>query len=292
MRFKNNILFINVITLIIYLSNSNAGTKHSVSVSIPGIVTITATEKSTPPAWAVMERQLIKVMNEAAPEFFHKYADENGWMPLIGKPDDMYEVFGNWALFYALGGDEKIYELGMRQWNAITRELTYAVQRIDREFVIHYDWFHNAESYKNYYYFGLEEPVSQENINRARRFAGMYMGEDSLAANYDPQYKIMRSPITGSTGPLFEQDGVYLINHGHMSLRPFMDDPEPGWENNPEQHEKIQKLYNDIVLRGDTPISLNATALVANAFLYTGEEKYKQWIIDYVDAWRRRIEEN
>lgn len=292
MRVRNHILIVNIINLIIYLSNLNAGIKPSVSVSIPGIVTVTATEKSAPPGWAVMERHLIKIMNEAAPEFLNKYADSNGWMPLIGKPDDMYEVFGNWPLFYVLGGDEKVYELGMRQWNAITRELSSAVKRVDREFVIHYDWFHHAESYKNYYYFGLADPLSPENIIRARRFAEIYTGEDSIAHNYDPVYKIMRSPITGSTGPLFEQDGVYLINHGHMSLSPFMEDPEPGWENDPEKHDRIQKLYNDIVLKGDTPVSLSAAALVANAYLYTGDEKYKRWIIEYVEAWMKRIGEN
>jgi len=261
-------------------------------VEMPGIVTVTAAEPSAPPAWAVMERFLIDSIDEAAPEFLEKYAERGGRMPLIGKPDDMYEVFGNWPLFYVLGGDERILDLSIRQWNAITRELT-ALKRVDREFVVHYDWFHNAENYKNFYYFGLADPSIPEMIDRSRRFADMYAGNDPLAPNYDPKLKMMRSPVTGSTGPLFEQDGVYLINHGHASLYPFIrKDMEPGWEKDPERFRKIQKLYDGVVMKGDTPVSLSATALVANAYISTGDDRYRKWIVEYVEAWMDRIREN
>ena len=300
MRFKTIFACISMTLLLFFKGDSFADekcsggckkcTKH---ISIPGIVTITATKKSPPPGWAVMERHMIDTMNKAAPEFLNKYADHGGKMPTIGKPDDMYEVFLNWPLFYVLGGDENILDLSLRQWNAITRELTYDRKRLEREFVTHYDWFHNAESYKFIYYFGLADPTIPENIDRAKRFAEMYTGEDPLAPNYDTEYKIMRSPITGSTGPLFEQNGVYMINHGHGSLYPFIkENIRPGWEKDPEKFEKIQKLYNDVMISGDTPVSLSATALVTNAYLYTGDEKYKDWIIEYVEAWMDRIEKN
>lgn len=261
-------------------------------VVMPGIVTVTATETSAPPAWAVMERFLIDSINEAAPEFLEKYSERDGRMPLIGKPDDMYEVFGNWPLFYVLGGDERILDMGLRQWNAITRELT-AVKRIDREFVVHYDWFHHSENYKNFYYFGLADPSIPEMLDRSKRFADLYTGADSLAPNYDPKLRMMRSPVTGSTGPLFEQDGVYLINHGHASLYPFIkEELEPGWEKDPKRSKTIQKLYNDVVMKGDTPVSLSAAALAANAYLSAGDERYKKWIVEYADAWMERIREN
>ena len=141
------------------------------------MIKITATIKSAPPEWAIMERYLIDTMNAAAPEFLNKYADRGGRMPSIGKPDDIYEVFGNWPLFYIIGGSEEIFELSLRQWDAITRQLTYGKsKRVDREFVMNYDWFHNSESYKYFYYFGLADPLIPENIDRAKRFAAMYMG--------------------------------------------------------------------------------------------------------------------
>ncbi|MBN1294637.1 MAG: hypothetical protein JXB48_22570 [Candidatus Latescibacteria bacterium] len=260
------------------------------------IIKITATQKSAPPGWAIMERHLIDTMNEAAPEFLNKYADRGGRMPTIGKPDDMYEVFGNWPLFYIIGGNEELFELSFQQWNAITRQLTYGKsKRVDREFVMNYDWFHNSESYKYFYYFGLADPQIPENIDRAKRFAAMYMGDDPLAQNYDPEFKIMKSPLTGSTGPWIEtkRHAEYMLNYGHASLYPIIKEYlEPGWEKDPEKAEEINKLYNEVVTRGDTPISLNACALIANAYLYTGEEKYKDWIIGYVDAWLQRIEDN
>ena len=40
--------------------------------------------------------------------------------------------------------------------------------------------------------------------------------------------------------------------------------------------------------KGDVVGNLMVTSLIANAFLLTGEEKYRRWIIEYVDAWRER----
>jgi hypothetical protein len=31
---------------------------------------------------------------------------------------------------------------------------------------------------------------------------------------------------------------------------------------------------------------------LTNAYLYTGDEKYKQWVLDYVEAWMERIRQN
>jgi hypothetical protein len=252
---------------------------------------IVATGRIAPPVWAIMERHLIATMNQAAPEFLHKYAEPGGRMPLIGKPDDMYEVFANWPLFYALGGDDQFLDWSLQQWSAITRELE-ALHRVQREFVIGYDWFHHSEGYKFFYHLGLLGPIG-ENADRARSFAAMYMGEDPAAQNYDPEHKIMRSPITGSTGPVFQQDAVYLLTHGHASLWPLShEDFEPGWEKDPAKHAEIQQLYDRVVIRGDTPISLSSTSLVANAYLYSGDEKYRRWIVDYVGAWMDRIHRN
>ena len=47
-------------------------------VSIPGIVSIKATELSPPPAWALKERNLISLMEEAAPMLLEKYAEPGG----------------------------------------------------------------------------------------------------------------------------------------------------------------------------------------------------------------------
>lgn len=50
------------------------------------------------------------------------------------------------------------------------------------------------------------------------------------------------------------------------------------------------KDYNDIV--GDHPQNLMSTALALNAFMLTGEAKYRNWVLEYADAWRQRMVDN
>ena len=46
------------------------------------------------------------------------------------------------------------------------------------------------------------------------------------------------------------------------------------------------------MLNSDSANNLAATALVTNAYLYTGEEKYRRWVLDYVEVWLERIRAN
>ena len=39
-------------------------------------------------------------------------------------------------------------------------------------------------------------------------------------------------------------------------------------------------------------LNLCATSLVTNAYLYTGEDKYRQWVLDYLQAWEARCATN
>ena len=48
--------------------------------------------------------------------------------------------------------------------------------------------------------------------------------------------------------------------------------------------------YNDII--GDHPQNLSATTLALNAYMLSHEAKYKQWLLEYVDAWRERTLQN
>ncbi len=118
-----------------------------------------------------------------------------------------------------------------------------------------------------------------------RRFAGFYLNEDPGAANYDPQHKIIRSLFNGSRGPLLrkatgldwagdpiEVEGRFRPGHG---------------ESNYEQMVEHFKDYNDIV--GDHPQNLLATSLAFNAYMLDHEAKYRDWLLEYVDAWRERM---
>ena len=70
-----------------------------------------------PPAWALMERELLRLNSEACEIFAAKYVDERGhllhtprWGTLDG-PDDAIETFHNWTLLHALGASDSVLEL-------------------------------------------------------------------------------------------------------------------------------------------------------------------------------------
>ncbi len=263
--------------------------------------TIASNTPTPPPAWAVLERQLIDAMNQAAPIFIEKYTRPGGaliWME--GNPgddiwaDDLYEGFFNWPFFYDLGGADYIGAMAVQEWNAITRQITYDYDRLTREFINDDDWFHNGENYVYFSALGLVEPTNAEMMRRARRFAGIYMGEDSESPNYDKKHRIIRSPYNGGKGPLFHaryEDVHYNLVHNHVNLSPVYT-PPPDWFEDAAQREKVHQLFDEIVMQGDVPVNLSAVALGANAYLYTGEEQYRDWVAEYVGAWMERIEEN
>jgi len=52
---------------------------------------------------------------------------------------------------------------------------------------------------------GLSDPDDAALGRRLRRFAGLCMGEDPQAPNYDPQHRAIRSFFNGSRGPLLRR---------------------------------------------------------------------------------------
>lgn len=275
------------------LGGRSAETNAAETAAPSGMVTITANERTAPPAWALLERHLIAAIEEAAPYYIERFTNRGGTLKTGGKLDDDYECFAEWPLFYVIGGDEKIFDWGLEQYNAITRQWTYQRGKtVYREFVGQYDMLHLSEGYVGFQYFGLADPTIPENIERSKRFAELYLGEDSEAPNYDPAYRVIRSIATGSRGPAESQDCVYVLNFGHSSLYPVVKELEPGWERDRVRRAEIQKLYDEMVTRCDVPMNLTITGLVTNAYLSTGEEKYRKWVLDYVDAWMERIEAN
>ncbi len=253
------------------------------------------------PAWAVLERQLIRAMDQAAPVFLDKYTRPGGQLiwredyPGDGVwADDLYEAFFNWPLYYALGGSRYIGEMAVQEWNAITRQLTHDYGRVTDEFVNDDDWFHNSENYIYFYHLGLAEPTSAETVGRARRFADLYLGEAGGAANYDPVHRLVRSPFNGSKGPLFHarfDDVRYNLEYGHTTLGPGFDYPAD-WHQDPGWRERVHARFDQVVMNGDVPVNLGIVGLVTCAFLHTGDERYRRWVIEYVEAWLARIAAN
>ena len=114
------------------------------------------------------------------------------------------------------------------------------------------------------------------------------MNEDPGAPNYDPERRIIRSMFNGSRGPMMrkatgldwagdpiEVENRFKLLHG---------------ERNYEEMVAHFEDYNDVA--GDSPVNMGATSLALNAYALTGEEKYREWLIGYADAWVERMDAN
>ncbi len=265
---------------------------------------VTATDPVPPPEWALLERLLIRTMDRAAVAFVERYTRPDGTLvwrdewPGMDGSDDGYESFHNFPLFYALGGGEEVHQLARKEWNAVTWQFTQYGQ-VYHEFDAYYDWMHHGESSLYLYHLGLADPTVHQDRWRALRFAGMYLGEDPEAANWDAERRLIRSPINGSKGPRFEMSGEDWVTHRPVlaDYPPPYDDipgvpgPKADW-NDDATFATILGFLNERMARGDVPLNLTATSLMANAYLYTGDEKYRAWILDYVGAWWERARAN
>ncbi|WNR42965.1 hypothetical protein [Paenibacillus roseipurpureus] len=268
--------------------------------------TITVEQRWSPPSWALMERQLFDTLNRAAIEYVQRYTREDGTLiwredwPGMDGSDDPYEAFMNLSLLYALGGSEEVLRLSRLMFEAVTWQWTQYGQ-IHEEFDAYYDWMHHGEGSLYFYFQGLSDPHALKNRQRAVRFANLYTGRNAEVGNYDQELELIRSPITGSKGPRFEMtEEDWCTHRGVLDnyLAPFEDIPgvefasgQCPWSND-EVYAEIIKRMNERKAKGDVPLNLNATGLVTNAYLYTGDEHYARWVLDYLQAWEERTQQN
>lgn len=255
-------------------------------------VTIGVTEPMAPPAWALAERALLDINAEGVRVFSEKYVDSRGYLRgpehwgITDGPDDSVEPIRNWPLAHALGGPDSIIESWHTVWEGHLDQYSRAkVPEVEsakdgiywREFTPSFDWEHIGEGLSGFYFYGLSRPDDAAYVTRLRRFAGLYMNEDPSAPNYDPKLKIIRSLFNGSRGP----------NLGEPTPTDWDGPPVPG--GNPKRRTRFIKATN---IKGDHPLNLASTNLAMHAYMATGEAKYRSWLLEYVDAWRARIDQN
>ena len=275
---------------------------------------ITASTLAPPPSWALLQRQLMALMEHAALYAAVRYNRPDGTPLNVQDADDAYEAHSYRGLFYALGGGEAMRAQAVDQWQAITRLYDEATGGSDHPkfkfelrdgYYTDDDWFHMGEGNQTCYSLGLATPGDPAYASRARRFADLYV--DEQAGNYDPQHRIIRSPFHGSGGPRFHGelefvkralDPVYYpggVARGHAqraNLHPLVVDLEDDWHADPQRRDEICRLFDAVVLCGDIPDNLACTGLVTNVYLHTGEEQYRQWVLDYSQSWLERIRDN
>ena len=158
----------------------------------------------SPPAWAVLERHLFSLLDQSVFPYLEKYSRPDGSLvwnhPAAHSEDDFYEAYCNWPLLHLLGGGAHLLERAAQGWEGVTRQLTeYGF--VYREYARRDDQFHQAESDIFFYLLCLADPQGAGWAARARRFAGLYVGEDPEAPNWDAEKKLIRSPYNGSGGP-------------------------------------------------------------------------------------------
>jgi hypothetical protein len=265
-------------------------------------VGITVDTPMAAPRWARLEREILAANVPACREFFQKYYDDRGYLQAYLRwgandgPDDAFENFNRWPELHALGADDEILQLYLKAWEGMTRQYSEAKTRdvpagrggmYVKDFSAQSDWMHHGEGLQLFNRMALSAPGLPAYAQRLRRFAGFYMGEDPEAPNYDPKRRLIRSMINGSKGPLLRKatalDWVgdpfdaagFVALHGESTYAQFL--------------EHYQE-YTDVV--GDHFLNLVATTLPTNAYLLTGDAKYRRWIVDYMDAWLERMKQN
>jgi len=261
------------------------------------------------PHWALLEWQLVRAQTAAIREFYAKYFDERGFLRCVPRwggddgPDDAAENMLNWTMLHALGAPDVVLELYKQGWEGHLRQYTEA-KTVEvpfardgmyyKEFPVMFDWFHHGESYSIFNLQGLSDPYDALYQQRTRRYATLYSAEDTPddkyagVTNYDPQHKLIRSMFNGSRGPLLrkatgldwagdpiEIEGRFHLGHGERTF---------------DEMVAHFKDYNDIV--GDNPLNLGATTFALNAYALAGETKYRDWLLEYVDAWVERCAAN
>jgi hypothetical protein len=284
-----------IVTSVAELRMGSAGTRATE-------VSIRLETRMDPPRWAILERQLLAENVPACKEFFGKYFDDRGYLMCYVRwgandgPDDAFENFNRWPELHALGANDEILRMYSKGHEGLLKQYTEArttevpIARegmYHKEFIVQSDWMHHGEGLQLFNRMGLSMPGDSKYQQRARRFAGFYMAEDPDAPNYDPKQKLIRSMQNGSRGPMLRPATPLDWVGDPFDVKGF--DAEHG-ESSYGQFLAHYKEYTDVV--GDHFLNLAATTLATNAYLIANEAKYKQWLVEYMDAWLERMRRN
>lgn len=257
-----------------------------------------------PPVWAVLQRRLFDALDEAWRVYRARYCLDDGSLRYEGPvpsrdgADDFYEAFVNWPVLYQLGGADDLLDVCKHHWEGVTAQLSDLGYLVD-EFERGYDWFHIGESMTLFYDLCSADPSDKAFQERAYRFASFYL-PGSAAANYDAASRTIRAPHNGAGGPRWGINDEWMSFGAHLaSMRPFglpLDDVAgiTDWRDLEDPHkaaamgaEMAQRLG-----RGDTAVNLAVTSLVTNAWLYAGDDAFRQWVLEYAHAWDHWAQDN
>ncbi|GAA4628191.1 hypothetical protein GCM10023196_043550 [Actinoallomurus vinaceus] len=251
-----------------------------------------------PPGWAIAQRGLFDLLDHAWRRFAHDFTGPDGRLLYNGRltsrdgVDDFYETFFNWPQLYLLGGADDLLAASERHWHGVTRQLT-ELGMLHEEYERGYDWFHQGESLLLFYFLCMAAP--ERWAERALRFADLYA--DPVHGNYDPEHRIIRRAHNGSdprreglfdgaSYPWLPKEAATYGFPLDWVLPPGTGEPER--DRDPRLGEEMRRRMG----AGDTAVNLAASGLVLNAWILSGEPRYRDWIAQYIGAWRERAAAN
>ena len=231
---------------------------------------IRITTPMPPPAWALLERELLRAHERACVEFFDRYFDDRGYLECVERwggddgPDDAIENVNDWPVLYALGAPTSILTRFKKAWEGHLRQYTEA-RTTEVPFARDGMYLQGIPRHVRLVP-PRRGPVGLQPRGALRspglavpaagpRFAGFYMDEDPGAPNYDPKHKIIRSLFNGSRGPLLRK-ATASTGPATRSRSRAASGLGHGERSYDEMLEHF-KDYNDIV--GDHPLNLGAT---------------------------------
>lgn len=254
------------------------------------------------PRWAVLQRHLIAMQGDAARAFHDRYFNRQHeieaflrWGANDG-PDDAIEAINDWPYLYLMGGEAPLIDLARAVQEAHFAQYSRARTRdvpmgrngmYVREFPPQMDWQHISEGLTTFNQLGLCTQNDAKLIERTQRFADFYTGRDPTAQNYDTKLRLIRSMFNGSIGPLMRPATMLDWAGDPFDTRPFeMVHGETSYKDTLEHYRE----YSQTV--GDNPLNLHSTALGFNAWMLTGEDRFRDWMLGYVEAWMARAKAN
>ena len=264
---------------------------------------IEATTPVSAPRWALLERQLLETQARAIEEFHARYFDERGYLLCVPRwsgddgPDDALENVLNWTVLHALGAGDRVLALYKHALEGHFRQYTEAkTTEVElgregmyyQEFHACFDWFHHGEAWSPVFLQGLTDPGDGRLTHRFRRWSSWYMGDDPHIPNYDKEHKVIRSFFNGSRGPLLRKATALDWAGDPIQVEGRFDAAHR--ETNFQEMLDHFRDYTDVV--GDSHLNLGATTLGLTAYALTGEQKYRDWVLEYLDAWAERTRQN
>jgi hypothetical protein len=250
-----------------------------------------------PPAWAVAEAALFGLLDQAWRRFSERVSGPGGELRFVGGmtsrdgADDFYEAFFNWPQLYVMGGSDGLLAVGEQHWRGVTGQLE-RLGMLRNSYDRGYDWFHQGEAQLLFYGLCLAAPARPEWTARAAAFADLYVRPE--AGNYDPARNLIRAPHTGSGGPL---PGISASTHYPWRRELAAQYGYPlDWLTPPPGADPHDYLTGPVLAerlgRGDVAVNLAAVALVGNAYLATGDDRFAAWARRYTEGWCERAAAN